>query len=260
MSTRAIRPQLSLKDVTVHFPMHLDKRSRSFRWMLTRLLNFGHEARRYHFGLHNVNLSAKAGDKVGIVGRNGAGKTTLLRTLAGVYEPDSGIVTRVGKTVPLINLSMGMDMYSSGIENIALRGTLYGMTADEIEATIRDVGDFSELGPFLNEPIRTYSSGMLARLSFGIATAVQADIILMDEWISAGDARFIDRAEARMERMLNDDRVVFLASHSAGLVRKWCNRLLVMDGGEILYDGQDVQAGLDFLNALLEKSGRDEES
>lgn len=252
-------PQLSLHDVTVHFPMHLDERSRSFRWMLTSFLNPKREKRRYHYGLHNVNLTAHAGDKVGIVGRNGAGKTTLLRTLAGVYEPDRGTVTRTGKTVPLINLAMGMDMYSSGVENIALRGTLYGMTPDEIESTVEDVREFSELGAFLNEPIRTYSSGMLARLSFGIATSVDADIILMDEWISAGDARFIDRAEARMERMLNENRVVFLASHSAGLVRKWCNRLLVMDGGEILYDDHDVQGGLDFLNKLLEDSGRNAE-
>lgn len=253
-------PQLSLRDVTVHFPMHLDERSRSFRWMLTSLMNPKREKRRYHYGLHNVNLTAHAGDKIGIVGRNGAGKTTLLRTLAGVYEPDRGTITRIGKTVPLINLAMGMDMYSSGVENIALRGTLYGMTPDEIESTVEDVREFSELGRFLNEPIRTYSSGMLARLSFGIATSVEADIILMDEWISAGDARFIDRAEARMERMLNENRVVFLASHSAGLVRKWCNRLLVMDGGEILYDNHDVQAGLDFLNKLLEDPGRNEKS
>jgi len=254
-----LKPFVDFEDVTVHFPMHLDERSRSFRWILSNAVRFKNERRRYHYGLHRVNLTAKPGDKIGIVGRNGAGKTTLLRTLAGIYEPDMGRVTRVGKTVPLINLSMGMDMYASGVRNVELRGTLYGMDHSEIEETIKDVRAFSELGSFLDEPIRTYSSGMLARLSFAIATAVKADIILMDEWISAGDKRFVDRAEKRMEDMLRNDRIVFLASHSAALVRKWCNRILVIDGGKILYDDPDVSGGIVFLNELLESAGRNQE-
>lgn len=252
-------PFISFENVTVHFPMHLDERTRTFRWMLSNVFRPGQNKRRYHLGLHKVNLTARPGDKIGIVGRNGAGKTTLLRTLAGVYEPDQGSVIRIGKTVPLINLSMGMDLYASGVRNVELRGALYGMNQAEIARTIDDVRQFSELGKFLDEPIRTYSSGMLARLSFAIATSVNADIILMDEWISAGDSRFIDRAEKRMENMLSDDRIVLLASHSAALVRKWCNRILVIDGGKILYDDADVSGGIVFLNELLESAGRNEE-
>jgi len=248
-------PFISMKDVSVYFPMHLDERARSFRFALTSLLKSRHEKRRYNFGLNKITLSANPGDRIGLVGRNGAGKTTLLRTLSGVYEPDYGEILRVGKTVSLINLSMGMDMYESGVENIRLRSILYGMREDKIEQTVENVRVFSELGDALLEPIRTYSSGMLARLSFGIATSVEADIILMDEWISAGDARFLDRAEQRMSEFLADDKIVFLASHSAALVRKWCNKLIVMDKGEIHYFDTDIAEGLKVLNKIMEEPG-----
>ena len=147
---------------------------------------------------------------------------------------------------------MGMDMYASGEENIRLRSILYGMSPTEIEETLENVKAFSELGPYLQESIRTYSSGMLARLSFGIATSVNAEIILMDEWISAGDARFISRAEDRMSEFLADDKIVFLASHSAGLIRKWCNKLLVLNDGKIMYFDHDIDTGLEFYRELLE--------
>jgi len=247
-------PRVSLKDVTVHFPMHLDERSRSFRFILGNLFKLQRTKRRYNYGLHKVNLIARPGDRIGIVGRNGAGKTTLLRTLAGVYEPDTGQVRRLGKTISLINLSMGMDMYATGEENIRLRSILYGMNAVEIEETIENVRVFSELGEYLSEPIRTYSSGMLARLSFGIATSVRAEIILMDEWISAGDERFISRAENRMASFLADDKIVFLASHSAGLIRKWCNKIIVMDGGKVAYLSSDIEVGLEFYRGLLDNT------
>ena len=243
---------VSLRDVSVHFPMHLDERNRSFRYLLASMVGMRRSRRRYGVGLDRINLTARIGDKIGVVGRNGAGKTTLLRTLAGVYEPDSGQIVRIGKTISLINLAMGMDMYASGIENIRIRSLLYGMNQEEIEQTVESVRIFSELGDYLDEPIRTYSSGMLARLSFGIATSVRADIILMDEWISAGDSRFLERAETRMGEFLADEKIVLLASHSAGLIRKWCNKLLVLNNGKIVYFDTDIEAGLTFYRALLE--------
>ncbi|WP_018998493.1 ABC transporter ATP-binding protein [Hirschia maritima] len=245
--------RVSLQNVTVYYPMHLDERSRSFRYWLASHFVRKEERRRYNFGLHRINLLARPGDRIGIIGRNGAGKTTLLRTIAGVFEPDQGKITRYGHTVSLINLSMGMDMYASGVENIRRRAILYGISDKaEIEKLIEDVSQFSELNEFINEPIRSYSSGMLARLSFGIATAVSADIVLMDEWISAGDARFIDRAEKRMAEYLGDDKIVFLASHSAALVRKWCNKVIVLDQGEIKYFSDDIAGGITYLHKLLE--------
>lgn len=250
--------RISLKDVTVLYPMHLDERNRSFRYGLTNIFRRRENSRRYNFGLHRVNLVARPGDKIGIVGRNGAGKTTLLRTLAGVFEPDQGQILRYGRTVSLINLSMGMDMYASGVENIRRRSILYGIKQDKIDAIVENVKYFAELGEFIHEPIRTYSSGMLARLSFGIATAVDAEIVLMDEWISAGDARFIERAEERMIEYLGGDKIVFLASHSAALVRKWCNKIIVMDAGHIKYFSNDVEGGLQYVKKLLESDGQSE--
>lgn len=249
-----MRTRIDLDSVTVHFPMHLDERAQSFRFALASIFRPMNLKRRYKLGLDNVSLSARKGDRIGIVGRNGAGKTTLLRTLSGVYEPDAGSIVRIGKTISLINLSMGMDMYASGIENIRLRSLLYGMNSEQIERTVERVRDFAELNDYLAEPIRTYSSGMLARLSFGIATSVEADIILMDEWVSAGDTRFIERAEARMNEFLADDKIVFLASHSVGLIRKWCNKLMVLNQGQLLYFDQDIEAGLAFYRELLTKA------
>ncbi len=247
-----MRARISLEDVTVHYPMHLDERGRSFRESLVRLFLGRGPVRKYKFGLHRVNITARPGDKIGIVGRNGAGKTTLLRTLSGVYEPDRGRIVRCGVTVSMINLTMGMDVYCTGEENVRRRATLFGIKGEQVDKLIQDVFEFSELNNAFYEPVRTYSSGMMARLSFGIATAVEADIVLMDEWISAGDARFIDRAEKRMANYMGDDKIVFLASHSAGLIRKWCNKIIVIDDGEIKYFSDDIPGGIKYLNALLE--------
>ena len=244
--------RVSLQDVTVLYPMHLDERSQSFRIGLANLLFRRELRRRYNFGLHRINLIARPGDKIGIIGRNGAGKTTLLRTLAGVFEPDHGKILRYGRTVSLINLSMGMDMYASGVENIRRRSILYGIKHNMTTKIIEDGSNFAELGDFIYEPIRTYSSGMLARLSFGIATAVEAEIVLMDEWISAGDARFIERAEKRMSEYLGDEKIVFLASHSAALIRKWCNKIIVIEEREIKYFDKDIEGGIQYLRKLLE--------
>ncbi|MGJ8564670.1 MAG: ABC transporter ATP-binding protein [Alphaproteobacteria bacterium] len=236
--------RLSLKDVTVLFPLHIDERARSARFAIAKLMMRRGEGRRYNYGLHKISLLARPGDRIGIVGRNGCGKTTLLRTLSGVYEPDHGKLIRYGKTISLINLTMGMDLYATGIENIKRRSILYGMNIDEIEATIENVKAFSELGDYIYAPVRTYSSGMLARLAFGIATSVKTDIILMDEWISAGDVRFIEQAENRMKKFLSDDRIMFLASHSEGLIRKWCNKIIVLSNGEMMHFSDDIDAGL----------------
>lgn len=251
-----MKPAIAVQNISVHFPMHLDQQTGNLRNQLGRLICGRGVERRYHLGLHNVSLTAEPGDRIGLVGRNGSGKTTLLRTLAGIYEPDSGHIERFGKTVSLINLTMGMDVYETGVNNIYRRAALFGISGDEADALLADVAEFSELGSFLNEPIRTYSSGMMARLSFAIATSIHANIILMDEWISAGDQRFIEAAERRMDAYFSGDRIIFLASHSAALVRKWCNRLIVMDRGEVIMNTTDVIGGIaDFHKLLAEDDG-----
>ena len=242
-----------MDSVSLSFPMHLDERSGSLRGHFANMLRPNRSRRRYHVGLNHITLSAKSGDRIGLVGRNGAGKTTLLRTLAGVFEPDTGHIRRVGKTVSLINLSMGMDVYATGTENVYRRAALFGVNGEASDRLLENVKEFSELGRFMDEPIRTYSSGMQARLSFAIATAIEAQIILMDEWISAGDKRFIEAAERRMETFFSEDRILFLASHSASLVRQWCNRLIVLDQGRIIIDTSEVNSGIAEFHKMLEE-------
>ena len=153
--------------------------------------------------LQDIFLSLKDGDRLALIGPNGAGKTTLLRVLAGIYYPTSGSISTEGNTVPLFDIGLGMDDEATGYENIMLRGLLMGLNRKEIEERVSEISDFSGLGDFLHLPVRTYSSGMSLRLLFSIATAVNSDILLMDEWIAVGDADFIERANERLHGVVS---------------------------------------------------------
>lgn len=149
--------------------------------------------------LDNVTLRLEHGDRVGLLGRNGSGKTTLLRVLAGVYQPVIGKVQRQGRVASLLDISLGIDPESTGYENIMLRGLLFGLKPDELRQRTEEIAAFTELGEYLSVPVRTYSSGMMLRLCFAVCTCVHPEILLMDEWIGAGDADFIDKAERRLQ-------------------------------------------------------------
>jgi ABC-type polysaccharide/polyol phosphate transport system ATPase subunit len=187
--------------------------------------------------LNEVSFEAKDGDRIGLVGGNGAGKTTLLRVLSRVYPPTSGTARIVGRVSSLIDLSMGMDTDATGYENIIMRGIMLGLDARQAKAITGDVEEFSELGEFLNLPIRTYSSGMMLRLAFGVSTAVHPDILILDEVIGVGDAAFAERAEKRLHSMIDKASIVFLASHDNGSIKRFCNRTLWMKGGRLMRDG-----------------------
>ncbi|MDC1427934.1 ABC transporter ATP-binding protein [Rhodospirillaceae bacterium] len=187
--------------------------------------------------LDNITLNLYQGDRIGLVGHNGAGKTTLLRVLAGVYPPTKGSITCSGKIAPLFDISLGFDLEASGFDNIFLRGLFLGLSKTEINNCIDEIIDFTGLGSFLEMPLRTYSSGMLMRLAFAIATEIQPDIILMDEWISVGDARFLEQARRRLERFIDKSSIMVLASHSEDLIRSTCNKAILMGQGQILAQG-----------------------
>lgn len=187
--------------------------------------------------LHDVSAEFKPGDRVGLVGHNGAGKSTLLRVIAGIYEPNQGTVETRGRIVPLLDLGIGFDADLSGRENIRLRGMYLGVPPSRFEAMAPDIAAFTELGEFLELPVRTYSSGMQMRLALGIATAVEADVLLMDEWVLAGDAAFLEKARARMARFVESARILVLASHSEAIIREWCNKAILMKGGEVIASG-----------------------
>jgi ABC-2 type transport system ATP-binding protein/lipopolysaccharide transport system ATP-binding protein len=184
--------------------------------------------------LDNLSLHIRDGDRIGLVGHNGSGKTTLLRVLAGIYKPSSGQITIEGRVGTLLDPAAGMDHEATGLENIFLRGHLLGMNRRQIEASIDDIADFTDLGDFLRLPMKTYSAGMAARLAFGISTAMHNDILLIDEGIGAGDAAFQEKAQKRIENLFERTRIVLLASHSDDLIRRFCNRRVEMHHGKMV--------------------------
>ena len=181
--------------------------------------------------LSDVTFSLEPGDRLALVGSNGAGKTTLLRALAGVYSPDDGQVAIEGRIASLLDLSLGIDPSATGFENIRLRGLVAGLSRREIAAREESIAEFSGLGQFLALPVKTYSAGMSARLAFAAATSVDADVLLMDEWIAVGDADFTAKAQERLTSLVERSHILVLASHSSGLVRRLCNKFVHMEHG-----------------------------
>ncbi len=181
--------------------------------------------------LEDVNFSVSSGDRLGLIGHNGAGKSTLLKVIAGIYEPIDGSLRTEGAIMPMFGMSDGMDPEATGYENVRLRCLVLGIAKDQIDAIADDVGTFSELGEYMHMPIKTYSSGMMVRLTFGIATAIKPEILIMDEMIGAGDAMFIEKAEARLRQFIDRAGIVVVATHNPGIVRQWCNKALLLHQG-----------------------------
>ena len=179
--------------------------------------------------LNNITLVLKDGDRLGVMGPNGAGKSTLLRTLAGVYHPTSGSIDVSGSIASLIDISLGMDSEATGYENIRMRGIMMGMKLKQIKTIEEEMAEFTELGKFLELPIRTYSTGMHMRLGFAVSTTVPADIILMDEWLSVGDSDFLIKAEKRLHDYIQKSSILVLASHSEDLISKLTNQTLRLE-------------------------------
>jgi len=187
--------------------------------------------------LEDISMILEHGDRLGIVGHNGAGKSTLLRVCAGVYEPSYGQVIINGKVSPLFSTSPGLDGDDSGYENIKTCGMYLGMTPEEIVQKTPEIEKFSELGDYLSLPVRTYSTGMLVRLGFAIATSIDPEILLLDEGLGAGDARFAERAKQRVDALIERASILVLASHSDSLVQTMCNKAILLQGGRIMATG-----------------------
>ena len=179
--------------------------------------------------LNNITLNLKDGDRLGVMGPNGAGKSTLLRTLAGVYHPTSGSIDVSGSIASLIDISLGMDSEATGYENIRMRAIMMGMKLKQIKLIEEEIADFTELGKFLELPVRTYSTGMHMRLGFAVSTTVPVDIILMDEWLSVGDSDFLIKAEKRLHDYIQKSSILVLASHSEDLISKLTNQTLRLE-------------------------------
>jgi ABC-type polysaccharide/polyol phosphate transport system ATPase subunit len=194
--------------------------------------------------LNDVTLSLEHGTRVALVGHNGAGKTTLLRVFGGIYPPTAGSVNIAGSVACLTDLNLGMDSEATGYENIMMRGTLLGLTKSDMTVLIPQIEEFTGLGDYLNLPIRTYSQGMLLRLSFGISTAVQPDIILLDEIIGAADQGFVEKARTRLNMFIEQASILVLASHDPHLVRGLCTSAIWLEHGRVRDQGppEDILA------------------
>ena len=229
-----------LSNASVDFPIY-NARGRSLRADIFRrvggsLGSDAHDVVTVH-ALKNVNLTLKAGDRLAIVGHNGAGKSTLLRVLSGAYEPSSGSAEIVGRVQSLLDITMGMDPELTGAENIVLRGAFIGMSIHESRRAIPEIAEFSELGEYLDLPMRTYSSGMVLRLAFAVSTLRIPDILLLDELISVGDAAFASKAKQRIESMMDNASILVFASHDTSALMHYCNRGILMQGGQIAAEG-----------------------
>jgi len=187
--------------------------------------------------LENISFVVNPGDRLGIIGHNGAGKSTLLRLLSGVYAPSSGRIDINGKAKGLFDVSSGMSLDATGLENVYLRGLQMGMTINEIKAKIPSIMEFTELEDNIHRIFGTYSSGMRLRLAFAISTMIETDILLMDEWLGAGDARFKAKVKDRMGGLVEQSRALVIASHSAPLLKQLCNKGLVLNKGKQLFFG-----------------------
>lgn len=181
--------------------------------------------------LSNVNMRLRPGDRLALIGHNGSGKTTFLRALSGAYEPDEGSIEVSGRVAALLDLGLGIDPSATGYDNIRLRGLIAGLSMKEIEAKTEDIARFTDLGGFLSMPLKTYSAGMQARLAFAVATSVDADVLLLDEWIAVGDAKFRAAAHERLLDLVERARILVLASHDVQLVRYYCNKVVRFDSG-----------------------------
>ncbi|WP_245951744.1 ABC transporter ATP-binding protein [Mesorhizobium loti] len=183
--------------------------------------------------LDDVSFELKAGDRLGLVGPNGAGKTTLLKVLYGIYQPSGGTISIAGKVDALFNIHIGFRPEATGRRNIVLRGLISGWTAAEIEEKMEEIIDFSELGDFIDLPFKAYSQGMAARLAFAAATALEPEILLMDEWIGAGDASFQEKAKRRMDELAEKAGIIVLASHDDALIQRVCTKKMTLRAGRV---------------------------
>ena len=189
------------------------------------------------WALQGVSFELKKGDRLGILGLNGAGKSTLLKIVAGVYKPTTGTVEKHGKLAPLLELGAGFDPQYTGAENIYLYGSVLGMPREFLEEKFDDIVEFAELKKFIDVPLKNYSSGMKARLGFSIATLVEPDILILDEVLSVGDAKFRKKSEKRVMDMFDKGVTVLFVSHSLDQVQRLCNKAIILEHGQVIAYG-----------------------
>ena len=233
--------ELRLENASISFPIY-DSRGKSFTNQLVKVATGGRLGKDSHGtvtvdALKDISLHLKDGDRLGLMGHNGSGKTTLLRLLAGIYEPTAGKAIRQGKIGSLVDIGLGINPDATGIENIELRSAIMGVPKKQLKSLQDEIIEFSELGDFVRLPVRTYSTGMQMRLAFSVATAIQPEILLMDEWLSVGDETFKNRAEQKLMELVEGSSILVIASHSRQLLETSTTTAIVLEEGSVFSSG-----------------------
>lgn len=229
------KPAIVVSDMSMMFNLNqekVDNLKEYFIKLVTRKLHFTE-----FWALNDISFTVEKGDRVGVLGFNGAGKSTLLKVIAGVLKPTKGSVSVNGVIAPMLELGAGFDMNYSGKENIYLYGATMGYSRKFIEEKYDEIVEFSELGDFINVPVKNYSSGMRARLGFAIATAVEPEILILDEVLSVGDAKFRKKSEAKIRSMFDKGITVLFVSHSVDQVLNICNKAIILEKGKLIAQG-----------------------
>lgn len=225
------KTMIEVSDVSMRFRMNSD-RIMSLKEFVTTALR-GKLRYQEFTALEHVSFTVKKGETLGLIGRNGAGKSTMLKVISGILKPTEGSVTCHGNVVPMLELGSGFDMDLTGRENIFLNGAILGYSEGFLKAKYDEIVEFSELGQFIEVPIRNYSSGMLARLAFSIATVVQPEILIVDEILSVGDAQFQEKSKRRMMELMGGGTTVLFVSHSIEQIREMCSKAVWLEKGKI---------------------------
>lgn len=238
---------ISVQDVTMSFNLNKEKVDNLKEYVI-KLISHKLEYKKF-YALQNISFDVKKGEHLAILGFNGAGKSTLLKTIVGVYKPSSGKVEKQGVIAPLLELGAGFDPNYSGKENIFLYGAILGYTREYIQSKYDEIVEFSELGKFINVPLKNYSSGMRARLGFSIATAVEPDVLILDEVLSVGDAKFRTKSLKKVQSMFEKGVTVIFVSHSIEQVKAICDTAILLDHGKIIAKG-DVEEVSDIYDKM----------
>lgn len=249
-------PYITVKNLYISFPLYHEN-MRNLRKItnifLSGRLSEDKHRKIYVQSLRDISFSIKGGERVGLIGTNGAGKTTLLRTMSGIYEPVSGHLRIEGHISSLLDPSVGMNPELTGRENIRLRCYIDGVPHKQMNEIEEKVIEFSELGSYIDLPVKTYSSGMNLRLGFGLITAIDPQILLMDEWFMTGDEGFMLKATHRLENIVKKSQILIISTHSPQILIKWCNRIIWLEQGFLKMDGTPQEVLPVYLNKPVDE-------
>lgn len=227
---------ITVDNVSVHFRMDKNHTTSLKEWVVS-FLKGKQQYEEFH-ALENVTFDVKRGEIFGVIGRNGAGKSTLLKVVSGIYKPTSGKAVSAGRIAPMLELGSGFDQELSGHDNIFLNGAILGFSEDFLKEKYDEIVAFSELGEFIRQPIKTYSSGMMMRLAFSVATIVEPEILIVDEILAVGDAPFQEKSHARMLELMKGGTTVLFVSHTMSQIREMCDRVMWLDHGRVKMIGE----------------------